>query len=81
MQEFQSATFNIEGHTDSQGTLATNKSLSDKRAKAVLNYLNSKGVESSRLSSIGYGEEYPIADNNTRDGRGQNRRVEIKLLK
>jgi len=79
MNEYPTAIFNIEGHTDSQGAATTNRSLSDKRARAVLNYLISKGVASSRLSSIGYGEDYPIADNATRDGRAQNRRVEIKL--
>ena len=81
MKEYPNANFNIEGHTDSQGAATTNQSLSDRRARAVLNYLISRGITSSRLSSYGYGEEYPIADNATRDGRAQNRRVEIRLRK
>ena len=81
MQQYPNAIFNIEGHTDSQGASSTNQALSDRRAKAVLNYLLAKGVDSNRLSSIGYGEDYPIADNSTRDGRSSNRRVEIKLRK
>jgi len=81
MKEYPNANFSIEGHTDSAGASAPNQSLSDRRARAVLDYLGSHGVASSRLSSIGYGEDYPIADNSTRDGRAQNRRVEIKLRK
>jgi len=79
MKEYDTANFSIEGHTDSAGASASNKALSDKRAKAVLDYLASHGISSSRLSSAGYGEEYPIADNSTSDGRSENRRVEIKL--
>ena len=81
MKEFQNANFSIEGHTDSQGAAAPNQRLSDSRARAVLNYLSSHGISASRLTSYGYGEDYPIADNSTRDGRAQNRRVEIKLRK
>jgi len=81
MNENPKANFNIEGHTDSQGAASTNKALSEKRAKAVVTYLITKSVASSRLSSIGYGEDYPISENDTKDGRALNRRVEIKLLK
>lgn len=82
MKEYSKANFSIQGHTDSQGRASTNKRLSEKRAKAVLDYLVSKaGVAASRLSSAGFGEDYPIADNKTRAGRAQNRRVEIKLAK
>ena len=81
MKEYPKANFNIEGHTDSAGAAAPNQRLSDRRAKAVLDYLGSHGVSYSRLSSVGYGEDYPIADNSTRAGRAQNRRVEIKLRK
>ena len=81
MKEYPNANFNIEGHTDSAGASAPNQRLSDKRAKAVLTYLSTHGIAGARLSSIGYGEDYPIADNSTRDGRAQNRRVEIKLRK
>lgn len=82
MKEYPKAKFSIEGHTDSQGKESFNLRLSERRAKAVLDYLISKGgVSSSRLSSKGLGEVYPIASNKTRDGRSQNRRVEIKLIK
>ena len=81
MNEYKEANFNIEGHTDSQGSNSLNKRLSQRRAKAVVDYLIAKGVSSSRVTSEGYGEEYPIASNATRAGRAQNRRVEIKLKK
>lgn len=69
----------IEGHTDSQGDDALNLNLSEKRANAVKNYLVSKGVETSRLTAIGYGETQPVADNDTPEGRAKNRRVELKV--
>ncbi len=56
-----------------------NQTLSESRAKSVLDYLVSKGVAANRLSSKGYGEETPIASNKTRSGRAKNRRVEINL--
>jgi len=71
--------FILEGHSDSQEK--RNQKLSEKRAKKILNYLVYKGVNSKRLTSIGYGKEYPIADNNTKVGRAENRRVEIRLKK
>ncbi len=81
MKEYKDAKFSIEGHTDSQGRKASNRRLSERRAKAVLDYLVSKGVNSSRLTSYGFGEDYPIDTNKTRKGRANNRRVEIKLTK
>ncbi|CAM1334541.1 OmpA family protein [Tenacibaculum aestuariivivum] len=82
MKEYPKANFSVQGHTDSQGKAASNLRLSEKRAKAVLDYLSVKaGIPTSRLSSAGFGEDYPIADNKTREGRAQNRRVEIKLVK
>jgi outer membrane protein len=65
----------VEGHTDSVGTEAYNQALSDRRAKAVFDYLSSRGVDPSRLSSVGKGETAPIADNATAEGRQENRRV------
>lgn len=67
----------IEGHTDNIGGDAFNKTLSDKRAAAVKNYLTSAGIEESRLSSGGLGLSKPIAPNETEAGRAQNRRVEL----
>ncbi len=71
---------NIEvgGHCDSDGSDAYNLKLSDRRAKAVRDYLIEKGVPATRLTSRGYGESAPIEDNATADGRAANRRVELK---
>jgi OOP family OmpA-OmpF porin len=65
----------VEGHTDSVGSDAYNLALSDRRAKAVFDYLASRGVDPARLSSVGKGETAPIADNATAEGRQENRRV------
>ena len=65
----------VEGHTDSVGADAYNLALSDRRAKAVFDYLSSRGVDPARLSSVGKGETAPIADNKTDEGRQENRRV------
>jgi outer membrane protein OmpA-like peptidoglycan-associated protein len=82
MKEYPKANFSIQGHTDSQGRAANNLKLSERRAKAVLDYLSNKaGIPANRLTSAGFGEDYPIANNKTRAGRAQNRRVEIKLVK
>lgn len=67
----------IEGHTDNTGTVAGNKKLSEDRAKAVVDALVALGIKSERLSSAGWGQEKPVADNRTEDGRAKNRRVEI----
>ena len=77
LNEYPDINVLIQGHTDSQGAADANQRLSQKRADAVMNYLVSKGISNSRLSSSGLGEEYPIADNNTSTGRAQNRRVEF----
>ncbi len=69
----------VEGHTDSVGAEAYNQTLSEKRARSVVRYLTSKGVSSSRMTSAGFGESRPIADNNTASGRALNRRVELHL--
>ncbi len=81
LKEYKDSKFSIEGHTDSQGSEVTNQKLSERRAKAVLNYLVQKGIDASRLTSHGFGELYPIDTNKTRAGRATNRRVEIKLQK
>lgn len=69
----------IDGYTDSSGDDQKNLVLSQKRAKAVQNYLIEKGIDSKRLSSDGFGEANPIADNKTSAGRAKNRRVELKV--
>lgn len=82
MQDYPENKILIEGHTDSYGSNAYNKKLSEKRAQAVVNILVSKyAVDSKRLKAVGYGEEKPLADNKTAAGREQNRRVEIIILK
>lgn len=70
----------IAGHTDSKGSDAYNKKLSDRRAAAVKAYLVSQGVGASQLVSKGYGEAQPVATNDTDAGRAQNRRVEFRVL-
>jgi OmpA-OmpF porin, OOP family len=67
----------VEGHTDNSGDATANKKLSDDRAKAVMNLVVAKGIDKTRMSSVGWGQEKPIADNRTEDGRARNRRVEI----
>ncbi|MBK9037374.1 MAG: OmpA family protein [Myxococcales bacterium] len=67
----------IEGHTDSQGSDKFNMKLSGKRADSVRKYLIARGVDGFRMAAQGFGETVPIADNRTKDGRAQNRRVEF----
>lgn len=67
----------IEGHTDDQGSDTYNQKLSEQRAKSVVDYLVSKGIDAKRLASKGLGESKPIASNATEEGKEQNRRVEF----
>jgi outer membrane protein OmpA-like peptidoglycan-associated protein len=67
----------IEGHTDNTGTPQGNKVLSEERAKAVVGAVVAQGVEAPRLSALGWGQDKPVADNATEDGRAKNRRVEV----
>jgi len=80
LNEYPKIRIEISGHTDNRGTLETNKRLSRERAKAVVDYLVSKGISESRLEFDGYAYLQPIASNDTEDGRQQNRRVEFKVL-
>ena len=70
----------IEGHTDSVGTDDYNLTLSRKRADSVKYKLMGNGVEESRITTVGYGEEFPLASNDTKAGKAQNRRVEVIIL-
>lgn len=70
----------IGGHTDNVGSDSYNESLSLQRAEEVMEYLIQKGIDPARLVAKGYGESSPVADNDTEEGRGQNRRVELKIL-
>jgi outer membrane protein OmpA-like peptidoglycan-associated protein len=67
----------VEGHTDSQGTEESNVELGQKRAQSVRDYLVARGVKSETIAAMGLGENRPIADNNSPEGRANNRRVEI----
>ncbi|MBT8241335.1 MAG: OmpA family protein, partial [Acidimicrobiia bacterium] len=67
----------IQGHTDSQGSAAGNLDLSQRRADSVLAYLVDKGIGAERMTAVGYGEDVPIADNGTAEGRALNRRIEF----
>lgn len=70
----------VEGHTDSTGRAAFNKSLSEERAKAVASYLTKAGVAADRIEAVGHGQENPIASNSTVAGRAQNRRIEFRVV-
>lgn len=71
----------IGGHTDNTGSEDHNKTLSNNRAKSVYQYLVNKGITADRLSYKGYGSSVPVATNDTPEGRSQNRRTEVKILK
>ena len=70
----------IQGYTDSTGTPEHNDQLGEQRAEAVRRFLNRQGVALNRMATISYGETKPVAPNNTREGRAQNRRVAIVVL-
>lgn len=70
----------VAGHTDNIGSPAYNLVLSQQRADTVRNYLMDKGVGESRMTAVGYGQNQPVADNDTEEGRAQNRRVEFRIV-
>ena len=67
----------VEGHTDNVGDAASNKKLSEARAKSVTAAIVASGIEAARLSAAGFGQDKPVADNRTEEGRAKNRRVEL----
>lgn len=67
----------IEGHTDNVGSAADNKALSERRAQSVRNAIVQAGIDAGRLTAAGFGQERPVADNRSEDGRAKNRRVEL----
>ncbi|HSI48222.1 MAG TPA: OmpA family protein [Ideonella sp.] len=71
----------IEGHTDGVGTPIANKQLSEARAKAVMGAVAALGIDAKRLSAVGYGQDKPVGDNRTEEGRAANRRVELVNVK
>jgi len=70
----------VEGHTDNTGKREHNQKLSDERAASVKTYLSDHGVNADRLVSRGFGQDRPLTDNGTEEGRAKNRRVEIQIL-
>ena len=79
IQRHSNFSLEISGHTDDVGTDENNKSLSDKRANAVLKYLTSKGVSANRVVAVGYGESKPLVPNDSEYNRSFNRRVEFTV--
>ncbi|MBK6802818.1 MAG: OmpA family protein [Novosphingobium sp.] len=78
--QYPNSLVDVYGHTDSTGSDAFNQTLSEGRARTVLNYLVSRGVPAARVRSQGFGETMPVASNDTAEGRQKNRRVEIKIV-
>ncbi len=70
----------IGGHTDNTGSDIYNKTLSEKRAQSVMNYLISKGIAAKRIMAVGYGSRQPLADNSSSNGKAINRRTELKII-
>lgn len=79
LKKYPENVLTIKGYTDSTGSAATNKALSEKRAEAVKAQLASGGVPANTISVLGMGPEQPIGDNKTPAGRSQNRRVEVEI--
>lgn len=79
LNKYPDTNIEIHGHTDSKGSIKYNQSLSERRARAVSDYLISKQIASQRLTTIGFGEEKPVASNETADGQDKNRRVEFAI--
>ena len=81
MKQHPDAQFKLEGHTDSTGASDMNLRLSQSRVNAVRDYLVENGIPSASLVTEAYGETKPTASNSTREGRKQNRRVEVIRIK
>jgi len=79
LAEFNQTLVDVTGHTDSTGSVAHNQELSQRRAQSVANYLRAAGTDTNRIFTLGAGQNYPVADNSTTQGRSLNRRVEIIL--
>ncbi len=80
LAEYEQTIVEVAGHTDSIGSDAVNQRLSEQRANSVGNYLIGQGLRRERFELVGFGKQYPIADNSTDQGRAQNRRVEIRVV-
>lgn len=80
LKQLPDAKLVVKGFTDNVGNAASNKTLSEKRAKSVVAYLVEKGVHSSQLTAEGHGQDNPIADNSTKEGQFKNRRIEFEVV-
>lgn len=80
LKEYDKTVIEVAGHTDSTGSDQYNQQLSQRRAAAVAGYLGGQGIDIQRLLTIGAGESYPVASNDTEAGRAQNRRVEMTIV-
>ena len=78
--EYNQTMIQIAGHTDSTGSHEYNMKLSEQRAMSVKNYLAGRGVPAKRMVTVGAGPDYPVASNDTPEGRAENRRVEITIV-
>lgn len=81
LKAYPAVELKIGGYTDNVGNPASNLKLSDERAKSVMNEMVTMGIASSRLNAEGYGEQFPVASNETDDGRAQNRRIAVRVTK
>ena len=80
LSRYPSMKIEIRGHTDGHGSIDYNQRLSENRAKAVVDYLVSKGIDPRRLQYMGFGKSQPIDTNATEEGRARNRRVEFYII-
>jgi outer membrane protein OmpA-like peptidoglycan-associated protein len=79
LKEYDKTLIDVNGHTDSTGTVDYNMGLSNRRARSVADYLSAQGINYNRIFTQGFGPHYPVADNATPEGRQLNRRVELIL--
>jgi OmpA-OmpF porin, OOP family len=81
MKAFPNCNLKMGGYTDNTGNAAANLKLSDSRAKTAMAALTKLGIPATSVAAEGYGQEHPIADNATAEGRAQNRRVDVRVTK
>lgn len=79
LNKYPDTNIEIHGHTDDKGSVKYNQTLSEKRSKAVADYLKKENIDPKRLTTKGFGEEKPVAPNDTDEGRAKNRRVEFAI--
>ena len=80
LADYPNASLIVDGHTDATGTEEYNQWLSEKRAQSVKKYITDHGIDDSRITTNGYGQTTPVAANDTKEGRQQNRRVEVTIV-